>query len=369
LNNSIRKKLQYIFKSIAYGLFKIFYGSVSGIINPKSDLRVKISKAEFPDIDPFIIYSIKSGRIYTDTINNTAFLIDKKIIDGPSFQLKGAKYESIEKNTVFSIGTPRIKKNLKGSVLSLLTGGAGNDNYWHWMFDVLPKIAIIEKFKDLNQIDFFLFPNTEKPFQKQTLDLLEIPKNKRLSAKKTRHLTAENIISTEHPYVRKNFATIEIQNIPEWIIKWLRIRFLNEVKFNSTSLPKKIYIDRSDSESNSRSLRKIINEKEVIDFMIKKNYSVIKLRDLDFIDQVRLFNQAESVVGLHGAGFANIIFGSQNSKVLEIKPHTAGEMILNLAKKNNIEYSELSLIPTLHDYNNQLGHILVPINELEKKLR
>ena len=30
------------------------------------------------------------------------------------------------------------------NVLSLLTGGGGNDNYWHWMFDVLPRIKLSE---------------------------------------------------------------------------------------------------------------------------------------------------------------------------------------------------------------------------------
>ena len=27
-------------------------------------------------------------------------------------------------------------------MLSLLTGGAGNNNYWHWLFDVLPRIEL-----------------------------------------------------------------------------------------------------------------------------------------------------------------------------------------------------------------------------------
>ena len=75
----------------------------------------------------------------------------------------------VEQNIVFRRGTPRIKKNINGKVLSLLTGGAGNSNFWHWMFDVLPRLALCEEVTDLNFIDFFLLPGTEEKFQMETL--------------------------------------------------------------------------------------------------------------------------------------------------------------------------------------------------------
>ena len=49
------------------------------------------------------------------------------------------------------------KKKIKGTVFSLLTGGGGNSNYWHWLFDVLPRINILENKIDLQSIDYFLF--------------------------------------------------------------------------------------------------------------------------------------------------------------------------------------------------------------------
>ena len=50
----------------------------------------------------------------------------------------------MSENIVFQKGTPKLKKKLKGSVFSLLTGGGGNENYWHWLFDVLPRFKILE---------------------------------------------------------------------------------------------------------------------------------------------------------------------------------------------------------------------------------
>ena len=46
-------------------------------------------------------------------------------------------------------GTPRKLKEIKGTVLSLLTGGAGNNNYWHWLYDVLPRLSLCSKIEKL----------------------------------------------------------------------------------------------------------------------------------------------------------------------------------------------------------------------------
>ena len=57
----------------------------------------------------------------------------------------------------------------------------------------------------------------------------------------------------------------------------------------------------------------IINENEVEKNLISlEGFESITLSEYSFIDQVKIFNQAETVVGLHGAGFANLIFVNPN---------------------------------------------------------
>ena len=65
-----------------------------------------------------------------------------------------------------------------GTVFSLLTGGAGNANYWHWLFDVLPRLKILKSKMNISEIDFFLFPDLKENFQRETLDFLDIPLKK-----------------------------------------------------------------------------------------------------------------------------------------------------------------------------------------------
>jgi len=78
-------------------------------------------------------------------------------------------------NIVFRKGTPRLLRKLNGNILSLLTGGGGNNNYWHWLYDVLPRLALYSKHSDLEKIDYFLFPSILKEFQQETLNCLNIP--------------------------------------------------------------------------------------------------------------------------------------------------------------------------------------------------
>ena len=44
-------------------------------------------------------------------------------------------------------------------------------------------------------------------------------------------------------------------------------------------------------------------------------FGIFKLSKLNIFDQISLFNSAKLVVGLHGAGFANVMFCKKNTKI------------------------------------------------------
>ena len=362
---SIKKKLLFITKSFGYSLFSLLHGKITKIVNSNNHESIETINTTLDKNYSYRIFKIKNCKIYTDTINDTAFIIDNKIIEGPSFQLRNIKNSNISNNIVFQKGTPKFKKNLNGKVFSLLTGGAGNSNYWHWLFDVLPRIKILKNKIDLKEIDFFLLPDLKKKFQKETLDLLNIPLNKRVSSRVYRHIQSDMSIAVDHPYVINKETKKSVLNIPDWIIKYLRNEF---IKDTSKKFPSKFYIDRSDSTSNHNHLRQIVNELEIKNSLSKKGFSIIRLSDLSFTDQVNLFNNASKIVGLHGAGFANLTFCKPNTTVIELKAVSAGFMYSNLSKKLNLDYKDISLkTENLHN-NDQQGSINVPLSLLEKKI-
>ena len=367
-----KKSFQNFFKFISYSLFKILYGSVEGIIDPNNNDEIEIKFVKKNGQINYNVYKVKNGRLYTDRINDTAIIKNNKIIKGPSFQFRINNSQvingNVKENIVFTKGTPRLQKKIKGKVLSLLTGGAGNDNYSHWLFDVLPRIALCEEVLDISKVDFFLLPSIEKKFQKETLDLLNIKKNKCLSSKAFRHITTSELIVTDHPYCITNNATNDIMNMPLWISEWLKKKYLKKEKKALKHL-EKIFIDRSDSTSNTGHLRKIINESDVKNCLIKNNFKPVILGELHFQKQVEIFNNADVIVGLHGAGLANLCFCKAGTKLVELKNNTAGTQYENLAIKNGLIYKSISCQPSKFDYKNQFGHINVPIKKLEEFIK
>jgi len=372
----IKKFLQKIFKIISYSIFSKIYGKIEKSININSDERIKVKVVNEEKDLSYKVYNILGGRLYTDRIHDTAILLDNKIIDGPSFQLRRARdfkihNAKIENNLVFEKGTPRRLRNLNGKILSLLTGGGGNNNYWHWLFDVLPRFGLFSKTASLNSIDYFLLPDHSRKFQIETLDCINIPNRKRLSSEKFRHIKAKELIVTDHPVVTSGDATKDIMNIPKWISLWLKENFINKKTTSGEKNIKRIYIDRNDNSIKNPPQRLLKNEDEIKKYLLKNNFTPVKLHETKFSDQVDLFYNAEFIVGLHGGGFANLAFCRPGTKIIELKSVNAGTPIENLAIKNDLNYDSIAVEAEQlekYDFPNQQGSIEIPIKDLIKLL-
>ena len=108
-------------------------------------------------------------------------------------------------------GTNRFKKKIKGNILSLLQGSSGN-NYFHFLFDIIPKIILLEKKNLLKDINLFLLPDI-KDWQKIILSSFGIGEKQLLNSNKNRHVEAEKIYAVDHPWYMKGFVNYEIKNI------------------------------------------------------------------------------------------------------------------------------------------------------------
>lgn len=72
---------------------------------------------------------------------------------------------------------------------------------------------------------------------------------------------------------------------------------------------KHIYVRRN------AGLRKLVNDLEISDLLSSAGFTVIAPEELSFSDQVRLFSQAELVIGATGAALANLIFCPPDARV------------------------------------------------------
>ena len=137
----------------------------------------------------------------------------------------------------------------------------------------------------------------------ETLDLLQIPREARLASKKERHVAADAIIATTYPYP-------DVQNIPDWIIEWLRAAFLE--KSSPQIHSPLVYIGRGDA-----STRRLLNEQELFSTVLQPlGFHAHQLSKMSVASQISLFAGARIIVGLHGAALTNLVFCKKGTRVI-----------------------------------------------------
>jgi len=313
----LKKKLKLYYRLFIQRIFILIYGKIKiEDINSLDDIKIKKIESLKSDKNPnieYLFYEIKNGRIYTDANENVAVLKKNKLISGVSFQQISGELKDIEFNTVLKIGTPKLKKKINGIVFNLVQGGSGN-NYFHFMYDLIPKIYLLEKILSINSIDYFYVPKI-KTWQIKIYSLFGINEKKLIDSEKFKHIESDSIISVNHPWYYKGYIQHEVKNIPDWIINYNREKFLPLLKKFDNN--KKIFLDRSSSAFNHCQIQ---NNKEFIDALSKKGFTSYRVEELSIQEQIFLFNDAEIIIGAHGAAFANIMFCKPKTKIIEIIP-------------------------------------------------
>ena len=100
----------------------------------------------------------------------------------------------------------------------------------------------------------------------------------------------------------------------------------------------------------------------------KKGFVVYKVGELDFFEQIHLFQNAKIIIGAHGAAFANLIFCKPNTKILDIipenHPNTVDETIAKL-KNLDFKFIKTKEMPAEKKTN---GDIFLPIEKIDSIL-
>ena len=335
-----KKFFQNLFKKFFQSLFKILYGNIKFTKNKSYNYRkYKIETISYKNkyhVNEFL-YSIPNSRIYTDTVEHVAIIQNNELVHNVSFQQVNSILRDETYNKVLTDGTPRLLKNFEGNILSLVQGASGN-NYFHFLFDIVIKIVLANTIIPNNEINHYYLPGKKK-WQIDILSELDINQNKIIDSNEYRHLKANNILALEHPWYKKGLIQEGVNNIPEWIVLFLRERFINKAKkFDNCEY---IFIDRSDSDFNRC---KLVNNNEIIEILEKKGFKSYKVSELSFFEQIYLFKKAKVIIGPHGAAFSNLIFSNKDLKLFEIIP--SDHLSLKCKRFSNIlgfEYNRFNL--------------------------
>jgi hypothetical protein len=280
----------------------------------------------------YMVTEIPNGRIYTDNESSVAVITQyNRVVENVSLSLTNGKVTEPNLNNIFEQRYFKVPTRFKGTVFSLLTGGAGLNNISHWFLDVLPRLHLLRESGLYEEVDWFLVPSTRYSYQTETLQLLGIPAEKIITGIEYPHLVADRLIASTAP--RGNHTLV-----PKWLCQYIRGSFLplvqeEETEDQETSAPY-LYISRSDS-----AIRNVLNEKELLEALEPFNFKCIVSSKYSILEKIRMFSKAKVVLSATGAGLISMFFCKPGTKVIEIfNEGFVIEPFYDIATKIDLDY-------------------------------
>lgn len=250
-------------------------------------------------------------------------------------------------------------KQLKATKLLGVTaviGTAGSGIYYHWMIDILPRLALIKSIKQFKNIDYFVTGFIELPFQTETLAKLEIPKEKIIPSNSNQnfHVNAEVLLAP-------SFAG-ELDQPNE-----LQVSFLRSLYEDSMSKRKPfrlLYISRKKTKR-----RAIINENKLMEILTSFGFEIVYCEELQVNEQVLLFSEASIIISSHGSALTNIVFCEPTTIVIDIfNPSHVNACFWFISQINKLEYHYLLGEAKPIDDNPKNDQTIVELGDLNRLL-
>ena len=229
-------------------------------------------------------------------------------------------------------------------------------NYFHWIIDCLSRIEGIEYYQAKTGCQPKLIVSSNPTlWQKESLRLLGYQPENCVCWNNSRMAIKQLIVLS--------FRRHSLLELSPQACRWLRQRILSNLPSYTNSehsFSPRVLISRRKASG-----RKIINEDEVTEALIPYGFVPYILEEMSFSDQVRLFSQAEIVLGPHGAGLVNMIF-SQNLTVIELFGEPINGIFFTLAKALDFKYAFLRCESIIKKFNSKRNDMVVEIPKLKK---
>jgi capsular polysaccharide biosynthesis protein len=203
---------------------------------------------------------------------------------------------------------------------------SGPHGFAHWLCDSLTRIAEVNDELDQYTAVFPDYFNREKLYH-QTLAFFNFGR--------IVYLGDHDLTRIPELYVPSHIASTGVFRSEN--IQKLRQIVLPQVKPVKKTFDH-IYISRA------RSTRRYVeNEDEVCAYLRTLEFEVLYFEDYSFAEQVALIHQAKTVVSIHGAALALIMFMKDNSNVLEFrkKDDASNNMYYYLSNAAHVNYNYL----------------------------
>jgi capsular polysaccharide biosynthesis protein len=177
-------------------------------------------------------------------------------------------------------------------------------NHYHWLIDGLLNLFLLRKMTDSN-LTILFSSAPESAVTAHHLDCLQILGFGDMALK----FSEEPIVQLES--ASWIHATDTHEDFPAQVLLEFQASVAASVQASTTH--RRIYIER-------KKIRSVQNGEEVRQFLEAAGFLTVRLEEIPFLDQIRLFAGADFIVAPHGAGLSNLVFAPPDSRVIEFMP-------------------------------------------------
>jgi len=196
---------------------------------------------------------------------------------------------------------PKAVEKVAGE--SLILASTGDDSYFHWMMDVVPRLEIFARYaKTERRPDNYIFNALEKSFQQESLERLGIPRGRVRLLEPGKAILLEGAILPSLPN-------------PPGIPSLEAVSFLRKIwpAHGCRGGKRMLYLRRT-----SPAGRLLENEGEILGWLKHQGFTPVDCGRLSVREQSRLIQEACVVVAPHGGALTNLVFAGQGTKVIEL---------------------------------------------------
>lgn len=198
--------------------------------------------------------------------------------------------------------------------------GSASPNYIHWLTETAPKLALIDEIENYADfplvIDAGLHPNIL-----ESIHCLNLRKRELIFIKPGQIFRVDKLVAvTPVAYIPFEFRRGAKRDVPEihpglamYVpngLNLLRQKLVSHFADEGTGRLKRLYLRRTAKS------RQMSNAVEVEAQLQEQGFQIVEPETLTFAEQVRLFSNAEIIVGQGGAALGNIIFAPKGCHIV-----------------------------------------------------